>query len=177
VPPIRLSGQGQEPHHDSPDIGVQDGIRLVESQAQDSRGRIGSEPGEGAQRFIIPGNPASMLADHKLRRRVKVSGTLIIAQPLPSAKDFLKRGAGQCLDVREKAQPFIIIRDDGADRSLLEHDLRDPYPVGIPGLSPWEIAAVNPVPCDERPGYASRRQAFFIFFQVPSFPAPAPSNP
>ena len=60
------------------------------------------------------------------------------------------RGGGESGETAETAKPFMIVRDDGGDLGLLEHELRDEDRVGIGGSAPGEIAGVFAIPGDER---------------------------
>jgi hypothetical protein len=60
------------------------------------------------------------------------------------------RGGGETGEIAKPAQPFIIVRDDGSDLGLLEHELRDEDRVGISGSAPGKIAGVFAIPADER---------------------------
>ncbi len=48
--------------------------------------------------------------------------------------------------MREAAEPLIIIRDNGGNLGLLEHELGDEDGVGIASLAPGEGATVPMVP-------------------------------
>ena len=58
--------------------------------------------------------------------------------------------ARQCGKIGETAEPFIIIRNDGGDLRLLEHELGDKDCVRIAHLAPGEIAAVAAKPAEKR---------------------------
>ncbi len=49
-------------------------------------------------------------------------------------------------EVREPPEPLIIIRDNGGNLGLLEHEFGDEDGVGIASLTPRELAAVLMVP-------------------------------
>src|SRR2546423_626470 len=84
------------------------------------------------------------------RRRAQISRARIVAEPLPRAENVTFRGRGKSNCVGKTAEPFIIIRDDGGDLSLLKHDLGDEDRVRIGGAAPGKIAAFFSVPRDKR---------------------------
>jgi hypothetical protein len=50
---------------------------------------------------------------------------------------------------RKGFQKLLIVRDDGGHLGLLEHDLRNPDGIGVPGFSPGEIPGVLLKPLKE----------------------------
>jgi hypothetical protein len=50
----------------------------------------------------------------------------------------------------ETAEPLIIIRDNGGNLGLLEHELGDEDGVGIASLAPGEGAPVTAIPTKKR---------------------------
>jgi hypothetical protein len=91
-----------------------------------------------------------MFFHHGDGSRTEVSGARVIAKALPGAKDLLFGSSRQGGEIGETPQPLIIIREDGGDLRLLEHELGDEDSVGIAGAAPGEIAAVLAVPGAER---------------------------
>src|SRR5438477_12383252 len=65
-------------------------------------------------------------------------------------ENFPLGGRSERGKIGEAPHPLIIIRDDGSDLGLLEHDLGDEDRVGITSTAPWEIAAVLTVPTKKR---------------------------
>jgi hypothetical protein len=47
-------------------------------------------------------------------------------------------------------QPLVVIRHDGGDLRLLEHELGDEDCVRVSGPAPGEIAAVTTMPAEKR---------------------------
>ena len=91
-----------------------------------------------------------MISDNRASRCSQISGPGIIAQALPGVENIGFRGGGETRDITEPPQPVIIVRDDGSDLGLLEHELRDEDRVGIGGSAPGKIAGVFAIPADER---------------------------
>jgi len=79
---------------------------------------------------------ANPLNDDLLGGLVQVPGARIITQSLPQFQDRIEPGPGQSLDGWETLEKPVIVRLNGIDLRLLEHDFRDPYGVRIFGPSP-----------------------------------------
>ena len=62
----------------------------------------------------------------------------------------------KCLDRGETLHPAAVVWNRGLYTCLLEHDLRDPHPVWLPALSPWEIAPVGIIVLQEEPPKSGR---------------------
>src|SRR5690606_15950150 len=50
---------------------------------------------------------------------------------------------------REASHPALVVRNDGLDARLLEHDLRDPDAVGVRLAAPRQVAAAGVVEGEE----------------------------
>jgi hypothetical protein len=75
-----------------------------------------------------------------------IPSSLVIPQTFPGFQDGLKRCPGKGANVWIFPQPIFIVRDDGVDRRLLEHDFRNPDFVGILRPPPWQVAFSGGVP-------------------------------
>src|SRR5207244_12932357 len=80
---------------------------------------------------------------------VQISRAHVIAEALPCAQHIVFGSASQCSKIREAAEPFIVIRNDGGDLSLLEHELRDEDGVWVARSAPMEVAAVAAIRTEE----------------------------
>ena len=81
---------------------------------------------------------------------MEISRTSVIAKALPRAKHLIFRSACQRGEIGKRAEPLVIIRDDGGDLRLLEHELGYEDCVRIAGLAPGEIAPVTTIPANKR---------------------------
>jgi hypothetical protein len=95
-----------------------------------------------------------MVALDDFRNRMQIASSRVIAESLPRVEDVTFRSPGQGGEIGEAAEPLIIIRDNGGNLSLLEHELRDEDGVGIAGLAPREVAAMAAIPVQQRPAEA-----------------------
>ena len=81
--------------------------------------------------------------------RPEITGAGVIAESLPGVQDLMFGSCRQGGEIGEAPHPSIIIRDDGSDLGLLEHELGDEDGVGISGAAPREIATVLAKPGQE----------------------------
>ena len=87
-------------------------------------------PGSSASCSTSRGTPRMPL-DHDLRGLVQVARTAVVAEPGPQVQDFVLGRRGQCLDVGQRCHETVEVTEHGADLGLLQHDFRDPHPVGV----------------------------------------------
>ncbi len=80
---------------------------------------------------------------------MEVPGPRVISEPFPGLQNPFKRRLCKIVDRWEGLQELFVIRDDGCHLGLLEHDLRDPDCIGIPGFSPGKVSAVLMKPLEE----------------------------
>ena len=90
--------------------------------------------------------------------RMQVASSRVIAEALPRVQDVTFRSPGQGGEIWEAAEPLIIIRDNGGNPSLLEHELGDEDGVGIASLAPGKGAAMAAIPIHQG-------RAEFIFLE------------
>jgi len=69
---------------------------------------------------------------------------------LPRAKHLIFRSACQRGEIGKRAEPLVIIRYDGGDLRLLEHELGNEDCVRIAGPAPRQIAPVATIPANKR---------------------------
>jgi hypothetical protein len=81
---------------------------------------------------------------------VEISRASVITEPLPCPKYLIFRSARQCTEIGKPAQPFVVIRDDGGDLRLLEHELGNEDCVRVARAAPRELAAVTTMPAEKR---------------------------
>ena len=140
---------------------VHGGQREVIGDAADGPHAVGPETGQPAEGPGVIGQGAAVLADNDLRGPVKVSGASVIAQALPHLENGLKPRPGEGARVGEALQEALVVRKDGFDARLVEHDLGDPDPVGIPRPPPGQVALLAVVPAEDFPpdaeGFPHRR--------------------
>ncbi len=74
---------------------------------------------------------------------VQVAGARVVAEPRPGGEHVVERAFRKSLDGREATEPALEERHHRGHSSLLEHDLGDPYPVGIARLAPGQVALMG----------------------------------
>ena len=87
---------------------------------------------------------------HEFRGGVEIAGAIVIAEALPRVQDIVFRCGGERRKIREAAEPLIIIRSDGGDLGLLEHELGDENGVGVVRAAPRQIATGLTKPAETR---------------------------
>lgn len=136
----------EEAGENASDVRLDDRDSLVESKGGDCVGGVTANAGQLANRFQLSRKNAAVLFLNRERGGPKIPGARVIAEALPGVKDIRLRGCGDGLEVREAPHPFIVIRNDGNDLRLLEHELGNKDRVGVRGASPGKIATVFAIP-------------------------------
>ena len=84
---------------------------------------------------------------HILRTLVQIASTAVITQTTPQPHHLV---LGCCRQVKHGGkvlQKLVVVVENSAHLCLLQHDLRQPYPVRVLGVLPRQvIAAVNLLP-------------------------------
>lgn len=147
---LRVAGDAEGPGEHSEDVAVDGWRRVVEGDAADGAGGVGADAGQGEELDWIGRDAAVEAAEDFGGGAVKVAGAGVIAEAFPELEHLVGLCARQGANGGESLHPAYPIRDDGLDSGLLEHDLRDPDGVGVPGFAPGEIARVGAEPGQER---------------------------
>jgi len=107
-----------------------------------------------------------VVAPHRDRAGVQIARPRIIAEPGPHSQHIVERGLAERVDVRPARQKLPEIRPHRFDAGLLQHDFRQPNPIGIGAFAGWrpprQLAAVAVVPCQQQ-----RRAGSAIFRNDP----------
>ena len=103
-----------------------------------------------------------MAGDDGTGAGVQVAGAGVIAEPLPLMQHVVERRCGKRANVGKPRHESVKIRGDRDDRGLLQHDLAEPYQIGIGALArqraPRQIAAMAVVPGEQCGRVGSRRR-------------------
>lgn len=83
---------------------------------------------------------------------MKHSDPAVVAKARPESERLGEGGGREGGKGRELFDPAVVIGNDGCDLGLLQHDLGDPYPVGIVRMPPGEVAFVSGVPAEDLSG-------------------------
>ena len=96
------------------------------------------------------GGQAAVLLQGLAGRLLHVPNPAVVAQALPQLHQPLLRRGGQSLHRGEGFQEPGIVPQHRRHPGLLQHDLRHPDPVGIPGPPPGQVPGIGPVPPQQR---------------------------
>ena len=81
---------------------------------------------------------------------VEISRASVIAEALPCPKHLIFRSARKGWEIRKCVQPLVVIRYDGSDLRLLEHELGDEDCVRIARAAPREMTSMAAIPLEKR---------------------------
>jgi hypothetical protein len=119
---------------------------LIKGERGNGIGRVTTDTGQFTGCREIARESASMAMLDGFRNRMQIASSRVIAEALPRVEYVTFRSPGQGGEIREAAEPLIIIRDNGGNLSLLEHELGDEDGVGIASLAPGEETTVCMIP-------------------------------
>jgi hypothetical protein len=72
-----------------------------------------------------------MLIHDLARAGMEIARTRVIAEPGPEPEHMVEARGGQLLHRRKAFEETLVISRHGFDAGLLQHDFREPHPVGI----------------------------------------------
>ena len=131
------------------DVCLDDRDRLIESERRNRVCGVTTETGESADLIDVLREDAPVLSDDDFRGGVQIAGTRVITKPLPRVQHVGIRGARKAGEIGEAVEPASIIWNDRGDLRLLEHEFGDKNRVGIGRVTPRQVAAVFPIPCEK----------------------------
>ncbi len=140
----------EQAREDACGVGFDDRHRLVEGERGHGIGGVPADSRQMPNQFHISRKRAAMFFNDGDGGGAEISGAGVVAKALPGVEHVVFGGGGERGEVREAPEPLIIIRDNGGDLGLLEHEFGDEDGVGIGGAAPGESAGVFPVPGKER---------------------------
>ena len=95
---------------------------------------------------------------------MEVSRAGVVPEPLPRLQDVVDRRRGKGTHIGKFQEKAVVVGSDGFDPCLLEHDLRDPDPIRIPGLPPRHRTGLRPEPAQQRCGDPRAGSRIFLRF-------------
>jgi hypothetical protein len=119
---------------------------LIKGERRDGIGRVTTDTGQFTDCREIARKSASMAMLHGFRNRMQIASPRVIAEALPRAEDVTFRGPGEGGEIGKVAEPLIIIRDNGGNLSLLQHELGNDDGVRVPSLAPGEETTIRMIP-------------------------------
>lgn len=139
----------EDPGEDAGDICFDDRNGSVECEGGNGVCRVTADARKVQDRFHIFWKSVAVLFHDGDSSRAQIPGARVVAEPLPGVKDVVLGSGSERCEIGKAPEPVIIIRDDGGNLGLLEHELRDEDRVGVGGAAPGKIARVSPVPGKE----------------------------
>ena len=109
-------------------------------------GGIFADAGKSSHFTDLARKSPTMWIQDELCRRVEISCSGVITEPLPAVENIIFGCARECLEVRKPAQPFSIIRENRRHLGLLKHELGDENAVWIASMAPRKVTTVTLVP-------------------------------
>ena len=123
------------------DVAVENRCTHAESKYGNRRRRRTSDARQSGQRFRrLRKLPAIFITD-KLCATVQIARPCVVAQPCPVFEHRIQRRLRQRRDLRKRFKKASVIGNDGRDLCLLQHDFRQPHPIGITPPLPGQIMA------------------------------------
>ncbi len=141
---------------DAPGVAIEDGMSLGAREGEDGAGGRATDAGEGLQGLDVLGDDAGMALDDELGGSMEVAGSGVIAEAGPEVEYLIEVGGGEGVDGRETRHKTFVVRHDGGDLGLLEHDFGDPDSVRGGVLLPGQLFAAVGI----EPGEESRGERF-----------------
>jgi len=127
-------------------VGFDNWNLLIKGEGRDGIGRVTTDTGKFTDCREVARKSAFMAILYGFRNRMQVASSRVITETLPRVEDVTFRSPGEGGEIWEASEPLFIIRDNGGNLSLLEHELGDEDGVGVPSLAPGEETTVCMVP-------------------------------
>lgn len=150
--------QKEDPRQHSGHVGFGGRRPLAVRECRDRRGRVGPEAGELLELARIRRQATPVRLHEASRRAPEIAGARVVTQPRPGREHRLFARPRERVDVGEPSEELPVTRPDRGDCGLLEHHLRDPDAIRIPGSTPGELPLLAGEPAKEvRPNLAISR--------------------
>ena len=131
---------------DADHVGVDRRHIGLEGEGEHRPRRVGADPRQGAQRGLVGGNGATVLAGDGRRRPVQIERPAVVAQARPEPHHVAGPGPGAVDGAGVRPEERLVVADDPVHLGLLQHDLADQHPPRVAGAAPREVAAVGGAP-------------------------------
>jgi len=126
-------------------VAVQDGVTLTEGEGQNRPGSGTPDPRESPDLSDVVRKAPAVVGNDEARGPVQVPGAGVITETRPQVQDLVQVRRGQVRHGGKTGQKALEIREDDGNLGLLEHDLRDPHPIGSRVPLPGQVLAAMPV--------------------------------
>jgi len=138
--------QIEKPRQNASGVGLNDWNASIERETGHRMRGVSADAGELLHLVGCPRELSTVSIHNDSRCGVKISRASVIAKTLPRAQHLVFGSPCKRGEIGKRTEPLVIIRDDGRDLRLLEHELGDKYFVRIVGPAPGEMAAVTAIP-------------------------------
>src|SRR5882672_5429911 len=99
-----------------------------------------------------------MQSNDGLRSGVQITGPRVVAQPAPQRQDIVERRCRERLHAGKTRKEAPVVRNNGGNLGLLQHDLGEPDAVGIARPLPRQVVApVTGLPAHQPAGQVAHR--------------------
>jgi len=137
--PAGIALHSEQTTEHAADIAIHRRLVLAESDTEHGPGSVLADAGQGHEWLTVGGELAAVSLHHQAGSGVKVTGSGVVAQPLPHFEHLVEVGCGQILKGWETGEEAAVVGEHGGHLRLLQHDHRHPEGVGIVGVSPGEV--------------------------------------
>lgn len=104
------------------DVAIQYRAAFVVSQRADRGGGGAPDAGQFEYLLVLARKFAAIFLHDDTRSRMQVTSACVVAESAPVREHLLFVRGGKCGDGRERGYETLVIRDDGSDLRLLQHD-------------------------------------------------------
>jgi len=148
---VRCAGDAEVARQHAPRVAVEDGETRVAGQRQDRPGGRAADARQLRHRLEAQRELAAVLGADEVCGAVQVAGARVVAEARPQVQHLVDRRSGQRVHVGEACHEALVVRDDGLDLGLLQHDLGDPHAVWRALQLPGQVVAPRAgVPVEKR---------------------------
>ena len=137
-------GDGKQPRDHAFDIAVDRARRRIERDRGNRRPRYRRRCPEARAAPLRCRELAAVAFDDGAGAGMQIAGARVIAEPRPGFQHLLERRRRERAHVAPAREKAGVIRRDGLDRRLLQHDLGKPDAVGIGAFRPAPRATAAP---------------------------------
>ncbi len=136
-----VAADAVEACHHPFDVAVEDGEGLVPRLAEDGACGAAADAGQGQQRIEIARQVAVMQFHALARGGMQVAGAGVVTQTCPVRHQCVVVGGSQVGQGGEGLDEAQEVRNHRRHLGLLQHDLRQPYPVRRTRMLPRQVVA------------------------------------
>ena len=147
---LRIAFADEDTEQDASHIRVENRRALAEREAANRPHRVPAEPLEREKRRFVAGKGTVVTGHGFARNHLQPLRPDVVAQRPPRLRDVLLVRPSQRFERGKALEPFVILGQYAIDLRLLQHHLGDQDVVRVVGFAPRQLAAVFPIPAEER---------------------------